>query len=264
MGRVWAVAWMLLAGAAWGGEMPEGMGAAQVVFLGEVHDNARAHARQAELVAALKPRALVFEMLTPAQAAKAVPELRGDGPALGQALGWEQAGWPDFAMYYPIFAAAPEARVYGAAVPRAEARAAMAAGVAASFGDEAGAFGLDHPLSEDQQAAREAFQHDAHCAALPAEMLPVMVDLQRLRDAVIARAALQALRETGGPVAVITGNGHARKDWGAPGYLAAAAPEVMQYSLGIVEPGGEDGAFDAVETVAQAEREDPCAVFRKE
>ena len=38
---------------------------ADVVFLGEIHDNAAHHARQAQLVAQIKPVALVFEMLSP-------------------------------------------------------------------------------------------------------------------------------------------------------------------------------------------------------
>jgi uncharacterized iron-regulated protein len=105
-------------------------------------------------------------------------------------------------------------------------------------------------------------QFEAHCEALPEEMLPVMVDLQRLRDAVLARAVKRALDETGGPVAVIAGNGHARKDWGAPAALGRVS-DVPVFALGIVEPGGEEGAFDAVETVPAVEREDPCEVFRK-
>jgi uncharacterized iron-regulated protein len=262
MGRIGAVAMaVLLAGTA-GAEVPAGMEAANVVFLGEVHDNPASHARQAELVGAVRPRALVFEMLTEAQVEKITPELRRDGTALGLALGWDEAGWPDFAMYYPIFAAAPEAGIYAAAVPREAARAAMQAGMAESFGAEAAAYGLDAALPEAQQDAREAMQFEAHCEALPEEMLPVMVDLQRLRDAVLARAVKRALDETGGPVAVIAGNGHARKDWGAPAALGRVS-DVPVFALGIVEPGGEEGAFDAVETVPAVEREDPCEVFRK-
>jgi len=166
-------------------------------------------------------------------------------------------------MYYPIFTAAPEAAIFGAAVPRVEAREAMETGVAESFGPEAAAYGLSAPLAAEEQAAREAFQFEAHCDALPREMLPAMVDLQRLRDAVLARAALQALEATGGPVAVITGNGHARRDWGAPAAVARVRPDVLQFALGIVEPGGDEGRFDAVDVVPEAEREDPCAAFTK-
>ena len=237
---------------------------AQVLFLGEVHDNPAHHARQAQIVAELQPAAVVWEMLTPDQAALVTPDLIGDAGAMAEALGWADSGWPDFAMYHPIFAAAPGAGHYGAQVSRAQARAAMTDGIAVSFGDGAEAFGLDAALPQDQQTVREALQLAAHCDALPPEMLPMMVDVQRLRDARLAQSALQALRDTGGPVAVITGNGHARLDWGAPAALALAAPDVTIWSLGQgeVDSGAPEGGFDLVEITAGVDRPDPCEAFR--
>ena len=75
----------------------------------------------------------------------------------------------------------------------------------------------------------------AHCDALPEDMLPGMVAVQRLRDAVLARAVVRAMDDTGGPVAVITGNGHARRDWGMPAMLARAAPDLDVWVLGQTE-----------------------------
>jgi uncharacterized iron-regulated protein len=119
------------------------------------------------------------------------------------------------------------------------------------------------PLPEAERAAMEADQAEAHCGALPAEMLPGMVEAQRARDAAIALAALEALEQTGGPVAVITGNGHARTDWGMPVFLRAFAPEVRVLTLGQLEaPPEEPPPFDLWLVTAPAEREDPCAVFR--
>ena len=244
------------------GELPAGVAGADVLFIGEIHDNPHHHVRQAELTAAAAPAALVFEMLTPEQARAATPELMGDADALGAALGWAETGWPDFSMYAPIFAAAPDARVYGAAIPREAARAAMGEGVVAWFGaGEATRFGLDAPLAEAEQARREAVQLAAHCDALPGEMLPVMVEIQRLRDAALARAAAAALAETGGPVVVITGNGHARRDEGAPVYLARALPDATIRSYGQAEDGRLDGRFDATGDSPAVERDDPCAAF---
>ncbi|WP_244430323.1 ChaN family lipoprotein [Roseivivax halodurans] len=237
---------------------------ADIVFLGEQHDNPAHHARQAELVAEIAPTALVFEMLTPDQAA-AAPGARGDEASLEAALGWAESGWPDFSLYWPIFAAAPEAAIYGAAVPREAARSAMDGPISDTFGPDAADWGLTETLPDEQQVAREALQAEAHCNALPDEMLPVMVEIQRLRDAVIARAALGALRETGGPVAVITGNGHARLDWGAPSYLGRVAPDVTVASLGQGERahGDPEGEFDLVEIGPDVDRGDPCAEFRE-
>ncbi|WP_120500149.1 ChaN family lipoprotein [Roseovarius sp. EL26] len=236
--------------------------AQDVLILGEIHDNPTHHITQSERVQAFKPAAIVFEMLTPLQASQYTPGLRDDARALAQALEWENSGWPDFEIYYPIFAVAGEARIYGAGVPRKEGRQAMQEGIDAVF-PEAKRFGLTAPLSEDQQIQREALQHAAHCDALPAEMLPVMVEIQRLRDAVLARAVLTALDDTGGPVAVITGNGHARKDWGASAVLADLAPDLQIYVLGQTEEGAMlNGGFDEVISASAIEREDPCAAFQ--
>ncbi|WP_319825687.1 ChaN family lipoprotein [Thalassovita sp.] len=244
-------------------EIPAGMRNAQIVYLGEVHDNPVHHERQAGFVSAVNPAALVFEMLTDDQAAQANTQSRSDRQALETALDWQNFGWPDFGKYHPLFAAVPQAKIYGAAVPREIARQAMKDGIAHWFGPEAATFGLTTNLPDTQQTEREALQMAAHCDALPQSMLPVMVDLQRLRDAVLARSALRALDETGGPVIVITGNGHARKDWGAPSYVAALRPEVSQYALGQSEDDETpDPAFDLILSAPAAEREDPCAAFR--
>ena len=142
-------------------------------------------------------------------------------------------------------------------------RQAMSKGVAAAFGEGAGLFGLNDPLSPDQQAARDALQAAAHCDALPAEMLPAMVDIQRLRDATLARAARDAMQATGGPVAVITGNGHARKDWGMPALLALAAPELDIHVLGQTEDNAPlAGEFDEVISSPAHPRPDPCLAFQ--
>ncbi|MEF3048689.1 ChaN family lipoprotein [Pseudotabrizicola sp. L79] len=233
--------------------------AADVVVLGEVHDNAQHHAHQAAAVAALAPKAVVWEMIPQDMA---VPATWADQAELGAALEWAARGWPEFSMYYPIFAAAPKARHYGAEVGREAARKAVSDGAMAVAADGA-RFGLDRALPDDEQSAREAEQMQAHCDALPADLLPGMVQAQRLRDAALARAVLQALQDVGPPVAVITGSGHARKDWGLPAVLAFAAPDVTVLSVGQVESDpGPYAPFDLWLITAPAERPDPCAGFR--
>ena len=239
------------------------MAAADVVILGEVHDNPAHHEAQAGLVASLQPAALVFEMLTGSQARTVTPQLRDDEGALAETLGWAENGWPDFVMYYPIFTAAPQAKIYGAAVPRAAARGAMESGLAQAFGEEAERFGLTQALDEAEQTQRERLQFEAHCEALPPELLPAMVDIQRLRDARLAEAVENALSETGGPVVVITGNGHARADWGVPRYLRRVVPDATLFTLGQSEGGLVlPGAFDAVIDAPIVDRPDPCDAFR--
>ncbi|NVO56502.1 ChaN family lipoprotein [Rhodobacteraceae bacterium B1Z28] len=236
------------------------MQSADVVILGEVHDNPRHHQVQTEGIEAVKPSAVVWEMVTEEGAQRLAQTAASDPEELGRILQWAETGWPPLSMYYPVFEAS-DAPVYGAMVPRTAARAAMKRGAATALGADAARFGLTVPLSQDDQTAREADQFAAHCNAIPAEALPQLVAIQRLRDAVLARAVLRAMEETGGPVAVITGNGHARKDRGIPTFLSRLQPGLKVYVLGQSEDGIVDGAFDAVIDSPSVDREDPCKAF---
>ena len=236
---------------------------ADIVLLGETHDNPHHHLAQARALAALRPAAVVFEMLTPEQAELVTPQALQDIDALGDLLGWQDSGWPDFALYAPVFAALGEARVFGAALPRAEVRAAFAEGAAAVFGPGASLCGLDTPLPEAEQDAREDGQFLSHCEAMPREMMGGMVEAQRLRDAAFARTIMAAQKITGGPVAAIMGSGHTRTDWGVPAVLRVAAPDLQVLSVGLLEEAPDDTPpFDLWLVTDPAEREDPCAAFR--
>jgi len=236
---------------------------ADVVFLGEVHDNPSTHQNQARAIRALRPRALVFEMLTPDQARRVTPKNRRDETRLQAVLNWNATGWPDFSNYYQLFAAAPNALVFGADVARKRIKAAVHQDAARAFGKDAATFGLNRPLAADQQAAREDLQMTAHCNALPKNLLPGMVEAQRLRDASLARAALEAFEKTGGPVVVVTGNGHARNDWGAPVLIHRVSPDVSVLSVGQFEsPPEKPIPFDYVVLVPPFDRPDPCAAFK--
>ena len=263
----WCAPLLLGAVAAQAGSGPDwtALPPADVVILGEVHDNPRHHENQARAVEVIAPAALVFEMITPEQASRITPALRADPEALAAALEWDDSGWPDFNAYYPIFATAPQAAIFGGGLPREAVRRAVSEGARAVFGEGAARFGLDRPLPPDEQQAREAMQAAVHCDALPEEMLPGMVEAQRLRDAALASAVIDAVEESGTPVVLITGTGHARLDWGVPVYLAAAAPDLSVYSVGQLESGSDapdDSAFDLLVLTEPEPREDPCAAFQ--
>ncbi|MGP6087694.1 ChaN family lipoprotein [Antarctobacter jejuensis] len=241
---------------------------ADVLFLGEVHDNPGHHARQAEIVSQVQPRAIVWEMLDSAEAGRVTPELIADQAALDAALGWTGSGWPDFAMYYPIFAAAPDAAHYGAEMPRDRARAVMEQGRSSVSISHPGLQALlmaDYANPAELQL-RLDLQMASHCNALPEDLLPQMVDVQRVRDTLLAAEAAKALEDTGGPVVVITGNGHARRDWGATYLLAAVGKGAVIWALGQAEDGrpAPEGGFDLIESSPPVDREDPCAAFRKD
>ncbi|MFD3190461.1 ChaN family lipoprotein [Sedimentitalea sp. HM32M-2] len=237
------------------------MAAADVVILGEVHDNPDHHRIQGDILTSLQPRAVVWEMLTSVEARRIKAKLVHDPEKLEQVLEWAKSGWPAFSMYHQIFAAAPDARIYGGEVPREAAFTVIEAGPAVAFGADAARYGLTVPLPEAEQADREALQLAAHCDAIPADRLAAMVGIQRLRDAVMAREVIAAMADTGGPVAVITGNGHARRDGGIPVYLDRVQPGLRVFVLGQSEAGGISGVFDAVLDSPAVPRDDPCAAF---
>ncbi|WP_306111196.1 MULTISPECIES: ChaN family lipoprotein [Roseovarius] len=225
---------------------------ADIVILGEVHDNPDAHLGQAAAISELQPSAVVFEMLTAGEGAR----VNTDRSLAEEA--WTASGWSDFDLYAPIFDALEGVTIIGAAAPRDSVRTVYTEGAAKIFGTDAARFGLDTPLPDDQQALREEMQFSAHCEAMPRDMMAGMVAVQRYRDAVFARAALDALDTHGAPIVVIAGNGHARTDWGIPAMIARAAPDVSTHSIGFVEA-GTDTPFDETRTVPTAQRDDPCA-----
>ncbi len=233
-----------------------------VFVLGEVHDNPAHHRNQARALREIEPAAIVFEMLQP-QHVDALPDDLSDRAAVAAATEWEARGWPDFSMYHPLFTAAPDARIYAGDVPRAVVTAALRDGAAAAFGAEAARFGLTVPYPAEVQEAREAELLAAHCFALPSDAMAGMVEAQRLRDAVLARAALTALEETGGPVVMITGVEHARTDIGVPALIRQAQPGVTVLSIGQVErvPTGRPPHHLWIVTEGVADRGDPCAAF---
>ena len=239
------------------------LGSADVAILGERHDNPLHHNAQARLIERVAPRAIVFEMIPQDLALSVDSETRADANRLAAHLQWEARGWPDFEMYWPIFRAAPEAVLFGAELSDPDVERAMDEGVVAVFDGWSTLFGLDREPDEGEQAAREAGMAEAHCGMLPPEVLPRMVEAQRARDAALARATLAAIEETGGPVAVITGNGHARNDWGVPSLLSAAAPTLDVVVLGQLEaePDGPQ-PYDFWTVAPPPERGDPCEAFR--
>lgn len=241
-------------------DVTDAMQSSDVVILGEIHDNPRHHEIQTEAIEAIAPSAVVWEMVTEEGAQRLAQKAATNPEELDRILRWAEAGWPPLSMYYPIFQAA-DVPVYGAMVPRSAARAAMERGAATTFGADAARYGLTVPLAAEEQAIREADQLAAHCDAIPKESLPQMVAIQRLRDAVLARAILRAVDETGRPVAVITGNGHARKDRGIPTFLSRLRPGLKVFVLGQSEDGLVEGEFDAVIDSPAVEREDPCKAF---
>ena len=237
--------------------------AQDVVIIGEVHDNPAHHAYQAAKVRAVSPRVLVMEMLTPDQARLIQSEPGKDRAALARALRWEESGWPDFGLYHPIVTAVEDVEIYGTAMTAAQRQDVRDGQLNLMMGDDAAQYGLGDPLPVAQQQAREKLQFEAHCQMVPLSAMGRMVAVQRLRDAMLARAVIEGVENTGGPVVVITGNGHARRDWGIPAILSRVAPQLDVHVIGQTEDNQPlAGGYDEIHSAPSVDRGDPCDAFR--
>ena len=243
---------------------------ADVIILGEVHDNPEHHANQAWTVRELAPSAVVFEMLKRSDETPIRMHLDkgGDWAGIADVVGWDKSGWPDWSMYQPIFESLNRGGVIaGGGIPRSVVRRVMAEPAAELIDDARFRPILERALAPALRAELEAEMVESHCGHLPPEMAPMMVAAQRLRDASLASAVLMVSEKWSGKIVVITGNGHARKDRGVPAFLAEVAPHLRVVSVGQLEteaglpPRAE--AFDIVWLTAPHPRPDPCEQLRK-
>jgi uncharacterized iron-regulated protein len=212
--------------------------------------------------------AVAFEMLDPARQPEIDAFLAGDTrdpDAFAALVGWEASGWPDFAIYRPLFRAVLDAGlpIVAAGLPRGGALAPDAP-------ERDAGFGLDEPLPPDEQAARLDEMFDGHCELLPREALGPMVEFQRARDARLALALLRAGAGRGRAV-LVAGNGHVR-DGDVPALLVrTGVPRDTIVNVGILEAATEPEAADDTEAdrfdfalfTEAAERDDPCERLRE-
>lgn len=260
--------------------------AADFVLLGEVHDNPDAHRLQAWVLGAMieqgRRPAVAFEMFDGSQAkgiALQIGAAPRDADALAAAVGWEDSGWPDFAMYRPIVQAALEAElpVLPANLPPDVIRAVVRGGDIPA--DIAKAIAAADALPPAQQEALASDIRDSHCGHLPEAMIAPMTRAQKARDVVMARALSDGAARDGSDGAVlIAGNGHTRADRAVPFHLRRLAPDAEILSIGFIEveagktqPAqygelyGEAGAppFDIVWFTPRQQRPDPCEALER-
>lgn len=261
---------------------------ADFVLLGESHDNPDHHRLQArvieELVARGRRPAVAFEMLA-AGVAPALAALRGRPGATAEALrvavAWDESGWPDFALYRPVFetALAAELPIVAADASRALLRAVAERGTEGIAPDRAARLGVERPMPAALRRVHEEAIREAHCGHAPEARLGAMARVQWLRDAHLAAALVDGAREPGATGAVlIAGAGHARRDRGVPKHLARLAPGASVQALAMVEiPAqaradasevlaglfGEAPPFDFVWLTPAMDDRDPCERFRE-
>jgi uncharacterized iron-regulated protein len=257
---------------------------ARFVLLGERHDNPDHHRLQAWAVRALvnggRRPAVGFEMLSTDQAEPLARHLAAsprDAAGLGEAVGWDRSGWPEWAMYRPIAEVALEAGlpIVATDLGAAGKRAVRERGVAALDPSLVDGYALARALPPEHEAALAAEIRDSHCGHAPESLVPRMMVMQRARDAHMAERLVGASGRHG--AVLVAGAGHVRTDWGVPAYLDLREPDAPVISLAFVEARerhdtpaayaeGADARtlpFDYVWFTPRVSDADPCEEFRE-
>ena len=241
---------------------------ARYIVLGETHDNPDHHQLQAQLLEHFlrsQPSAAVaFEMLDEADASS-LAQPAETAEQLAERVDWAHSGWPDFALYKPVFevAIAAHAQLIAAHPSSEHVRASMQ-GV---DDGEARDLAIDTPLPEQQVKAQYEEIRESHCGHANEPMLVAMQRAQVYKDAFMARA----LQRTGAPTALVAGRGHARNDRAVPYFLRRthAGPTLsvafIEVSDQLLEAAAYDTeAFDYVVFTPRVSDADPCEEFRKQ
>ena len=213
-------------------------------MLGEVHDNPRPSPQPGAGGRGAGARgAGLRDADAGSGAARDARRCAATREALGEALGWDDSGWPDFAHLLPDLHRRAARRRSSAAPCRATTCArADDEGAAAVFGDAAPLFGLDRAAARRRAGgARGGADGRRIATPCPSEMLPGMVEAQRLRDAALARAVAggaggdRRRRWRSSPATAMRGT-----DWGVPRRSGQARPGLAR-AVGRPVRGGAGG-----------------------
>ena len=238
---------------------------ADLVLIGETHDHPQHHLIQAEVIRALKPKVVAFEMLDHRHqpVLDKLHELSPD--TWDQALDWTKRGWPDFELYRPVFEASLDVGVKLLAVhPTPQTLHPLMLGRELPQ-ELRHRLKLDTPLPEDQQQALRQLIHESHCGYANAVMVQAMIKAQRLKDAWMA----ERLMATAQPAILIVGRGHTHQNRGIPWAIktlsSASSPRVITLALSPHETSKfEHNSAQISLKIPSHRRDDPCERFREQ
>lgn len=244
---------------------------ADIVLLGEVHDNGEQHALRLAALRQLIEQgarpAIAFEQFDHERQAdidRARRERPGDVDYLVSAAGGKPSWRWEF--YGPFIALALEhdLPVVAANLSRADAiRLAMHGWGAVFSAQEQAALGLDR-LPPGLVAAHAKAIEEGHCGVMSQAELERLAPAQIARDIVLARS-IRPYAERG--VVLLAGNGHVRNDIGIALWLSPQERS-RAVSLGLIESEEELSAedlarrFDHAWRTPSATRVDPCLELR--
>lgn len=246
------------------------IGEADIVLLGEVHDNGTQHALRGRLLASfgrLRP-AVVFEQFAETHEPISRPAGNAELESWLDRHGFDRQGWK-WPLHRPVVeAAVAHARsIWGSGLSREALRDVVRGGEAAAPSHLRPLL-VQAPLDSASRALLDRELIAGHCGKLPAGMVEGMRAAQTTRDAAMARLLIGAADP--GPSWLIAGNGHVRRDFAVPRLLRQLAPRWSVLAIGLLEreEGGalpaesSLGRYDLVLVTPRVPREDPCAGFQ--
>ena len=232
---------------------------ATFLVLGELHDvdgHQQLQVRVIEHLAAQQQLyAVVLEMADRGHSTQGLPTQAHEAQ-VQHALQWNTRGW-SWERYGPVVMSAVRqgVPVYGGNLPRSDMRAAMLNTM------------LEASVQPQYLEPLQALMQASHCGLLPADQLLPMARIQIGRDIAMAQTLLGARpTKTHQVTLLITGNQHARKDYGVPWHLErfGLAPQQIRVVHMQTPATAQDlSTADAVWTSPPAPEKDHCAVLRQ-
>lgn len=260
------------------------LASADYIVLGETHDNQDHHRLQASIIAGLKTLgrspAVGFEMLSTSQSSALADHLAAhpaDSNGIGNAVGWERTGWPDWILYEPIARAALDADLplFAANANVAEIRQIARGETPDLPADKIRRLAVDVSIPDDIAESLNSEIDAAHCGYAPTGMITGMARAQWSRDAHMAAAVVDAGHQNG--AVLIAGTGHARRDRGVPFHLSRLLAGQNSVSVAFLEVSpmrkgvnsyaeafnAEALPFDFVWFTPRTDDRDPCERFEE-
>ena len=236
---------------------------AQVIALGEQHDQIAHHQWEAQTVKQLAAHqrlsALVIEMAPAGGSTASLPATASE-EQVQQALHWQSGsaggGWP-WNDYGPMVMSAVRAGVpvLGGNLPRAQMQQTM------------GETRYDsHLPAAAWQAQLDAIK-EGHCGLLPESQFAPMARIQLARDESMAKVTASAVQQQAQPgqaVLLVAGRGHVRSDIGVPTWL----PQGFKQKVAIAQSDKAQAAInmqaDKLLTLTGNASKDQCAELREQ
>jgi uncharacterized iron-regulated protein len=232
---------------------------APFVLLGELHDVDGHQQLQRQVIEHLAQNkqlhAVVLEMAERGHSTGALLPLASEAQ-VQNALQWNRNVWP-WERYGPVVMAAVRqgVPVHGGNLPRNDMRTAMRNTA------------LDDSISALHLGPLQALMQESHCGLLPESQLQPMARIQIGRDIAMAQTLVELRPAQAHQVTLlITGNQHARKDYGVPWHLMRLGVQAREVKVVHMQTESARQPFegaDALWTSAPVPPKDHCADLRQ-